>query len=81
MSTEFIFTREMKPTDVHIGISENMSKILYGTNEETAVEEKNEFTSGYKAAFKVGIDKLAAYVIEHGRPLIKSEPNSSSLPY
>jgi hypothetical protein len=66
----------MKPKDIHIGISENMSKILYGTNEETGDEAKTQFITGYKAAFTAGIDKLAVFVIEQGRSLIKSDPNN-----
>lgn len=81
MSTEFIFTREMKPRDVHIGICENMIKVLYGASDEAGEEERDQFTARYQAALKAGFDQLATFVIEQGRDLIKTEPNSSHLSY
>lgn len=81
MSTEFIFTKEMKSREVHIGICENMSRILYGSSEETEAEEKDQFALGYQTALKEGTDKLAVYVIEQGKPLMDSDPNSSLLSY
>ena len=81
MSTEFVLTREMKPIDVHAGICENMSKMLFGTGEEAAEAEKPKFTEGYRAALKAGIIKLATFVMEQGRPLVGSDPNSSLLSY